>query len=77
MQFIRFFIGTPRRFLATVVVTVVLMIWVHLHPGVLAMALAQLFNELVMPLAGPFFLLCLIFGAFRVIFGGMGGGRRH
>lgn len=44
-RFLKFFLGTPKRFLATGVAVAALAAFVHFQPGVLEAALVRLFNE--------------------------------
>ncbi len=73
---IRYFIGTPQRFVWTF--SVVGLITVIVFPGLLRFAAERLVMELS-PLFGPALTLLIVFAGLRIMFGGFGGGgrRRH
>ncbi len=66
-NWIRFFVGTPRRFLATA--AVLGLIAVMINPGLLRTAVERLLVE-VSPLLGPVISLIIVIGALRIIFSG-------
>jgi len=66
MEWIRFFFGTPRRFLATT--TILGMVVVILRPGLLASAVEGLINEL-MPLLGPAMTIVIVVVSLRMLIG--------
>jgi len=74
MQWFRFFVGTPQRFLATF--TVVGLITVLVFPGLLWTAAERLVAEIT-PLLGPVIMLLIVFAGLRVMFGGFSGGSRR
>jgi hypothetical protein len=45
-MWLRFFVGTPQRFLVTLVSFIVLLAFVNLYPGLLSSACEQLMAEL-------------------------------
>ena len=63
-QWLRFFFGTPRSFLATF--AVVGLIIVLIFPGLLRMAAERLVGELT-PLLGPALAVVIVFAGIRMI----------
>lgn len=63
-EWLRFFFGTPRRFVATV--AVVGMVVVILSPGLLYRAASGLVREL-WPLVQLFLMICIVIYGFRLI----------
>lgn len=74
-QWIRFFVGTPQRFVGTSLV--VGLIVVLTNPGLLRTAGERLVAE-VSPLVGPAIMLGIVILGFRLMLGiGRGGHRRR
>jgi len=75
MNWFRFFLGTPRRFLATM--TAIGLITVMIFPSLLRTAVERLLAA-INPLIGPAVTLLIIFLAYRIILAPLvrGGGRR-
>ena len=70
----RFFFGTPRRLLATVVAIGI--IAVLIEPSLLALAVSRLMQA-AEPILGPVIQLVIIGFAFRIVFRGIfGGGKK-
>ena len=69
---IRFFLGTPRRFCVTL--GAFALVVVVLDPCILALAVSR-FIIAVTPLLGPALTIFIVFVAFRMILGG--GRHRH
>ena len=68
-QWVRFFLGTPRRLVTTF--GMVGLIVVMIFPGLLRMAVDRLMTELA-PLLGPAITLVIVFAGIRMIlFGGV------
>ena len=65
MEWVRFFLGTPRRFLTTF--SIVALLLVVAFPGLLRFAIERLLIE-ISPLFGPAFGILLLAAAFRLIF---------
>lgn len=66
-RWIRYFIGSPERFMRTVVVFG--LIAVILNPGMLRVAAGRLINELS-PLLGPALTILIVLAGIRLIIGG-------
>ncbi len=66
-RWVRYFIGTPERFMRTVVVFGLII--VILNPGLLASAANQLIAELS-PLLGPALTILIVLAGIRMILGG-------
>ena len=66
-EWIRFFFGTPKRFLWSALV--VGLVVVTINPGLLQSAVVRLLQELT-PLIGPLLSILIIIVALRVIVGG-------
>lgn len=63
-QWVRFFFGTPRRFVTTL--AVIGMIVVLFEPGLLRLAAERLVAELS-PLLGPVLAIVIVFAGLRLI----------
>lgn len=63
----RFFLGTPRRFLATF--TVVGLVIVMTNPGLLETAVNR-FVAAITPLLGPALTIVIVLGGLRIVFRG-------
>lgn len=70
MNYVNFFFGTPARLFAWLVLVGLAIVMVH--PGLLAEA----FNRLLSEVLGPLMTLAIIYLGFRVMFKGLGGGRK-
>lgn len=64
---IRFFLGTPRRFCVTFVA--VALVVVIIFPGLLALAVAR-FLAAVTPVIGPAMMILIVIAGLRMILGG-------
>lgn len=76
--FARFFLGTPRRFLATAIFAVIGMAVVHFNPGLVYRSADRLVCE-CRPVIIEVLACLVVFACFRMITGGRGrgGGGRH
>jgi len=77
--FARFFLGTPRRFLASVILVVIGMAIVHFNPGLVYRSADRLVCE-CWPVIQSLLVLAVVLGGLRVIVFGRGrggGGGRH
>lgn len=72
-NWIRFFIGTPQRFLVTA--GFVGLVVVMIKPGLLQMAVNRLLAE-ISPLFGPIIQIAILIFAFKIIFSAFSGGKR-
>lgn len=70
---LRFFVGTPQRFLGTF--AVLGMITVVIFPGLLRTAVERLVYEIT-PVVGLVLVILVMFAGFRIMFGGFGGGKK-
>ena len=68
---VRFFLGTPRRFCTTAIALALVV--VIFNPCLLSLAVARLLTAL-MPVTGPAMMVVIIVVALRMI---GGGGRKH
>lgn len=70
-EYLRFFLGTPRRFLATLggIMLIICMVNPALLPGALAALVSALLAGLS-PLLGPVMALLILFFGLRMIFRG-------
>ncbi len=76
MRWIRFFFGTPRRFVVSAVAIVILMAVVHFQPGLLLKLTDRVVAE-SWPVIQAILVLLIVLGGLRIIVFGRGGGRRH
>ena len=72
-QWVRFFLGTPQRFLATL--AGIGLIVVIFNPLLLAVAVNSLL-EAINPLLGPVLAILIVLAGIRIILGSFGGGGR-
>ena len=72
-HWIRFFVGTPRRFLATL--AGIGLIVVMINPLLLAIAVARLIDA-ISPILGPALTILIVLAGIRIILGSFGGGGR-
>lgn len=84
MNFVRFFLGTPRRFLVSLLTVlagvIILGVVHHMHPGLIRESVRGGLRELVAALM-PFVQLALVFAVmylgFRMMLNGVTGGQRQ
>lgn len=70
-KWLRFFVGTPLRFLWTAIGVVCLLMVVTIRPGLLQRTTEQLMAEI----GGPILLLLIVFAGLKII-AGIGRGRK-
>lgn len=73
-QWVRFFVGTPQRFLATL--AGIGLIVVVINPLLLAIAVGNLLVA-VSPLLGPALTILIVLAGIRIILGSFGGGGKR
>ena len=83
MRYLRFFLGTPRRLLASTAAVAFLLVVEKVAPGFLATGLTALgisfltvLSNLLAPLAWAVLPFVLVLIGFRIIMKGFGGGKR-
>ena len=70
---VRFFVGTPQRFLGTL--AVIGMITVISFPGLLRTAVERLVAEIT-PVVGLALVILVMLAGLRIMFGGFAGGKK-
>lgn len=76
-RWIRFFFGTPRRFVISAVVIVILMTVIHFQPGLVFQLTDRLVAE-SWPVIQSVLVILIVLGGLRIIVFGRGsGGRRR
>ena len=76
MRWIHFFFGTPRRFVISAMVIVILMIVVHFQPGLVFRLTDRLVAE-SWPVIQSVLVILIVLGGLRFIVFGRGGGSRR
>ena len=74
MEWVRFFLGTPRRLVTTFAVAGLIVVMIY--PGLLRMAVERLMTELA-PLLGPAITILIVFAGIRMILFGGNGGKKN